>query len=276
MLAVAVAAFAAAAALLLMDAVPSRGQSGGQGGGPVVKNAGPRSAGRRPNLSGIWQAINAANWNIEPHPAQAGPSQLGALGAIPAGLGVVDGDTIPYAPSALAKRRENFEKRWTEDPEVKCYMPGVPRATYMPFPFQIIQGDKTILIAYEFASASRTIHLDRRHDAPADSWMGTSNGRWEGETLVVDVTGLNDQTWFDRAGNFHSDALHVVERYTPAGADRLTYEATIEDPNVFTRPWRIRMPLYRRAEKDAQLLEFKCVPFAEELLYGRLRRTQSQ
>ena len=264
----AVAASAVVAALLLMDAAPGAGQVG--------RNADPRRAARRPNLTGIWQAINTANWNLEPHAAHAGSSQLGALGAIPAGLGVVDGDVIPYLPAALEKRNRNFEKRWTDDPEIKCYMPGVPRATYMPFPFHIVQGAETILIAYEFASASRTIHLDRPQKAPADSWMGTSNGRWEGDSLVVDVTGLGDQTWLDRAGNFHSDALHVVERYTPAGADRLIYEATIDDPKVLAHPWKIRMPLYRRAEKDAQLLEFKCVPFSEELLYGHLRRKPSQ
>src|SRR6185503_7610646 len=153
-------------------------------------------------------------------------------------------------------------------PEAKCFYPGVPRATYMPFPFQIVQSRDTVLIAYEYASAVRTIHMDRQRDAPIDSWMGTSNGKWEGDTLVVDVKGFNDQTWLDRAGNFHTDALHVVERYGVVDANTLTYEATIEDAIVFTRPWKISMPLYRRVEPHAQLLEFKCVEFAEEMMYG--------
>ncbi len=157
-----------------------------------------------------------------------------------AGLGVVEGEEIPYLPEALAKKKENFANRLTLDPEVKCYLPGVPRATYMPYPFQIVQSKKYTLISYEYASAVRTINMENHKKAPIDSWMGWSNGHWEGETLVVDVTGFNEDTWFDRAGNFHSDALHVVERYTPRSADTLNYEATIEDPKVFSRPWKIR------------------------------------
>jgi hypothetical protein len=151
-------------------------------------------------------------------------------------------------------------------------MPGVPRATYMPFPFQIVQTPGDILIAYEFADASRVVYMNSTEESPVDSWMGWSRGRWDGETLVVDVTAFNDQTWFDSAGNFHSEALHVVERYTRTSPDHLLYEATIEDPKVFTRPWKIRLPLYRRIEANAQLNEFKCVEFVEELMYGHLRK----
>ena len=237
----------------------------------------------RPNLHGLWQALTEANWDIQAHAAQPGPPQFGALYAEPAGPGIVEGNEIPYQPWAMAKKKENFEKRLTRvntdgvrleplDPEAKCYLPGVPRANYMPFPFEIIQGDKKILVAYEFASASRLITLDKAGPAPVESYMGWSNGRWDGDTLVVDVTGLNDKTWFDRAGNFHSDALHVVERWTPAGPDVLQYEATIEDPKVFTRPWKMSFPLYRRLDRNAQFLEFKCVPFSEELVYGHLRK----
>jgi hypothetical protein len=143
----------------------------------------------------------------------------------------------------------------------------------MPFPFQVVQTPKHILITYEFAAASRIIHMDRPDfESPIDTWMGHSRGRWEGETLVVDVTSFNGQTWFDRAGNFHSDALHVVERYTAISPDALMYEVTIEDPKVFTRPWKMSMPIYRRLEKNIQLLEFKCVEFVEELIYGHLRK----
>jgi hypothetical protein len=226
-----------------------------------------------PNLNGIWQSLNTANWDIQEHAARSGPVlALGAVGAEPPGLGVVEGNELPYLPAAAAKKKENFANRLTADPEVKCYMPGVPRATYMPYPFQIVQTPKHVLIAYEFAGANRTIFMDKAAPPPADSWMGHSVGHWEGDTLVVDVTAQNEYTWFDRAGNFHSDALHVTERYTPLGADALTYEATIEDPKVFSHPWKITMPLYRRLEKNAQLLEFKCVEFVEELMYGHLRK----
>ena len=235
-----------------------------------------RTADGRPNLNGIWQALNTANWDIEAHEARPGPPQLGALLAAPAGLGVVVDGQIPYQPWAVAKKKEHFNKRWTDDPEAKCYLPGVPRATYMPFPFQIVQGTDTIMMIYEYASAARPIHLGKVPAAPIETWMGHSVGRWEGQTLVVDVTAFNGQAWFDRAGNFQSESLHVIERYTPIGADALNYEATIEDPKMYTRPWTLRMPLYRRLDKGIQLLEFRCVPFSEELLYGDLRKKPSR
>jgi hypothetical protein len=236
----------------------------------------PRTADGTPDLNGIWQALNTANWNIEAHPA--GPSlvrELGAIAAVPGGLGVVAGGELPYRPEALAKRNENLANRLTLDPEIKCYLPGVPRATYMPHPFQIIQSRQHIMLVHEFAGAVRTVYMENHTEAPADSWMGWSNGHWEGDTLVVDTTGFNDQTWFDRAGNFHSEALHVVERFTPRSPDTLTYDVTIEDPNVFTRPWTMSMPLYRRVEPNAQLMEFRCVEFVEDLIYGHLRKQPS-
>ena len=229
----------------------------------------------KPNLNGIWAASNTANWNVETHRARQGPvAALGAAFSVPAGLGVVEGGAIPYKPEALAQRDANAKGWMVNDPEVKCYLPGVPRATYMPYPFQIVQSTEPndILVTYEFAAASRIVHMGAPQEAPVDAWMGWSNGRWESDTLVVDVTALVDQTWFDRAGNYHSDALHVVERYTMSSPDVIQYDATIEDPNVFTRPWKMSMPLYRRVEKNAQVLEFKCVPFSEELIYGHLRR----
>lgn len=229
----------------------------------------PRMAGH-PNLNGIWEAVNTANWNIQDHPAYAGPMwELGAIGAAPAGKGVVEGNDIPYKPEAAAKKKANFANRRSEDPEAKCYMPGIPRANYMPYPFQIVETGKDILFVYEFASSNRLVNMGKPMEAPSDTWMGTNNGHWEGETLVIDVTGLNGLAWFDRAGNFGSDQLHIVERFTRTDPDHLLYEATIEDPSVFTKPWKISMPLYRRVEKDAQLLEFKCVEFAEQLLYGK-------
>lgn len=233
----------------------------------------PRSADGKPNLNGIWQAMNDANWDIEAHGPKPAPiSTLGVISAVPPALGVVEGGEIPYQSWALEKRKENFDKRMTEDPENKCYLPGVPRATYMPQPFQIVQSQKLIMILHQYAGAVRTIFMEDHKEAPVDSWMGWSNGKWEGDTLVIDTTGFNGQAWLDRAGNFHSDALHVVERFTATSPYHLDYEVTIDDPKVFTRPWKIQMPLYRRIEKDAQVLEFKCVEFSEDLIYGHLRK----
>jgi hypothetical protein len=242
----------------------------------------PRTADGKPNLNGIWQAVNTANWDLEAHAPQAAPvpELVGVYLAEPGGLGVVEGGSIPYKPDALARKKENFQKRLAidpfnrdaGDPEVKCFLPGVPRATYMPFPFQIVQGTNQIWITYEYANASRHIPLKKQGPPPVDTWMGQSEGHWEGETLVVDVTGLNGKSWLDRAGNFTTETVRVVERYTPMSADALMYEATITDPAVFTRPWKISMPLYRRLEKNMQLVEFKCVPFAEPILYHTLEK----
>ena len=247
----------------------------------------PRLANGRPDFNGIWQALNASNYDLEPHIARSamelreGPQgpvpaigvlRLGAVGAVPGSLGVVDRGRIPYTTHARALKEEN-RAHWLErDPEVKCYMPGVPRANYIPHPFQIIQSETDIFVAYEYAGAVRDIYLDDRGPAPVDSWMGQSDGRWDGDTLVVTVTGQNDQTWFDRAGSHHSNQLVVEERYTLVSPDHIQYEATMEDPEVFTEPWTIRMPLYRRVEENARLMDFKCVEFVEELIYGELRR----
>jgi hypothetical protein len=203
----------------------------------------PRTGDGKPNLNGIWQVLNTAAWDIQDHTGQLG---------VPPGQGVVEGNEIPYQPQALAKKRENYSKRTTADPsESNCLLPGVPRATYMPYPFEIAQ----------------TPNGSKHAEGIPPTWMGDSRGRWEGDTLVVDVTNFNDETWFDRAGNFHSDALHVVERYTMTNADHILYEATIEDPKVFTRPWKMSMPLYRRVEKSVKLLEYECVFYLQEERY---------
>jgi hypothetical protein len=250
--------------------------------GPV-----PRTASGKPDMNGIWQVLNSANYDVEPHqarPAMAmrpGPVipvpakevvALGAVGSVPSGLGVVVGGEIPYTPEALAKKRENQTEWLTRDPEIKCYLPGIPRATYMPFPFQIFQSDKAFFIAYEYAGAVRNIYYKDPGPPEVDSWMGQSVGRWEGDTFVVVANGFNDQSWFDRSGNHHSEFLKVTERYTMLGPDHIQYEATIDDPKTFTRPWTIRMPLYRHVNPDARLGQFKCVEFVEELLYGKLRK----
>jgi hypothetical protein len=256
---------AAALAVTPLAIAPAAGQA------PTSRASRPAEG--KPGLNGIWQAINEANWDIEAHSAAPGRVlALGAEDAVVPGLGVVLGGPLPYLPEAAARKKENFARRLTSDPEIKCYLPGVPRAMYMPQPFQIIQSAKYIMMVFQYAGAVRTIYMDEHTEAPADSWMGWSNGHWEGETLVIDTTGFNDLSWFDRAGNFHSDALHVVERITPEGTDHLNYEATIEDKKVFSRPWKISMPIYRRKEKGASLLEFRCVEFVEELIYGHLRK----
>jgi hypothetical protein len=255
--------------------------------GQAPELAVPRLANGKPDLNGVWQALNEANFDIQMHVARpamalrAGPYgpvpaaavvALGAVGAVPPGVGVVEGDELPYLPDALKIKRENQANWLTRDPEIKCYLPGVPRATYMPYPFQVFHSANSVFIAYEYAGAVRDILMTDPGPAPVESWMGQSVGRWEGDALVVDVTGFNDQTWFDRAGNFHSDALHVVERYTRTSRDVIRYEATIDDPKVFSRPWKMSMALYRRQEPNAQLMDFKCVEFVEELMFGQWRK----
>ena len=228
----------------------------------------PRLPGGRPNFSGVWQSFTTANWNILTHGASAGPAEYGSLLATPPGLGIVEGDRIPYLPAAAEQQRRNYENRWTDDPEVKCYMPGVPRANYMPYPFQIFHSDNHMLFAYQFAGAARIINLRERQPSAIDSWMGISNASWDGDTLVVEVSGFNGQAWLDRAGNHASYALRVTERYTLAGPDAIDYEAELEDPQTFSEPWKISFTLLRHPGPEAHLMEFKCVEFTEDLLYG--------
>ncbi|MEZ5551011.1 MAG: hypothetical protein R3E82_09005 [Pseudomonadales bacterium] len=248
----------------------------------------PRQADGRPDFNGVWQVLNTANYDLLAHPARPalatrqgpfGPVPalevlaLGAVGAVPAGLGVVEGNEIPYLPEAREKQLFNQANWLTEDPEIKCYLPGVPRANYMRFPFQIFQSQRAFFIAYEYAGAVRNFHLTDPGEAPVESWMGQSYATWEGDTLVVEVTGQNDRTWFDRSGNHHSAELKVTERYRLLNAHVMEYEARIEDPATFSRPWTMRMPIYKRVGMDAQLQQFKCVEFVEELMYGHLRKT---
>jgi hypothetical protein len=275
---------AAAGAALSSTVAQVRGQTGQAPQLPRVEG--------KPNFSGIWQANNEAYYDLESHaalPAQitqqgvysydyarlpaAAVVALGATAAIPGSLGVVQGDgKIPYKPEALATKKANVENWVDRDPEVRCYLPGTPRAMYMPYPFQITQSTNKIHLAFSYAATARTIHMDKVEPPPDFTWMGHSVGRWEGDTLVVEVTDFNDRTWFDRAGNYHSDAMKLTERYTLESANLIRYEATIEDPQVFSRPWKIAMPLYRRAEPNMQLIEFRCSEFAEEFMFGHLRR----
>jgi len=240
----------------------------------------------KPDLNGVWQVMNRANFNLEAHSASAamhlveGPVvpiphpdilALGAVGSVPGGLSVVEGNKIPYKRDALRKRDENRNDWLNRDPEIKCYLPGVPRATYMPYAFQIFHSEEAFFFAYEYAGATRNIYLEDPGEPPVDSWMGQSWGYWEENTFVVEATGFNDQTWFDRSGNYHSDKLKVTERYTLLNPYLMDYEAIIEDEEVFTRPWKIKMKLYKKVGDDAQLQQFKCVEFVEELIYGEWR-----
>jgi hypothetical protein len=252
-----------------------------------------RTTDGKPNFSGIWQANNEAYWDLQAHEARPGVvtqagvypnyefarvaaapvAALGAAAGIPGSVGVVDGDgQIPYKPEAAAIKKENGENWIDRDPELKCYLPGTPRAMYMPYPFQIVQSTNKIEMAFTFANAARTIHLDKVEGPPDDTYMGHSVGHWENDTLVVDVSGFNGKNWLDRAGNFHSAALHLTERYTPITADAIRYEVTIDDPETYTRPWKISMPLYRRLDSNVQLIEYPCIEFAEEFLYGHVRK----
>jgi hypothetical protein len=246
-----------------------------------------RMADGKPDLSGIWQVLNTANNNLEPHAAQAafamrdGPVvpipakevlALGAVGAVPAGGGVVDGGEIPYLDAARKQRDENRANWLTSDPEIKCYLPGIPRATYMPYPFQIVHNKDALLFSYEYAGAVRNVYLTDPGPAPVDSWMGQSVAHWEDDTLVIVTTAQNDQSWLDRAGNFHSEALVVTERFTRTSDHTMDYSATLEDDKVYASPWTLRMPLYRRIGPDARIMQFNCAEFVEELLYGHLRK----
>ena len=231
-----------------------------------------RTADGKPNLSGVWQVISEANWDLQAHEAR--PGAVTQRGVYPYAYAEVPAAPVLALGAAAMTKAENAAHWIDRDPELKCYLPGIPRATYMPYPFQIVQSSTKIQMIYTFSNAARTIHLDKVADPPDDTWMGHSVGRWEGDTLVVDVTHFNDKTWFDRAGNFHSDALHVVERFTPITADAVRYEVTIEDPKVFTRPWTIAMPVYRWLEPNVQVLDYPCIDFTEEFLYGHLRKQQ--
>jgi hypothetical protein len=272
----------AAAALMALGSVPASAEH----------HEGVERIDGKPNLNGVWQVMNNANWNLEPHSAAANPVAdrlLGAIGAIPAGLGVIEGGEIPYKEEAMERLQQHRDNVIYHDPEAACYLPGIPRATYMDHPFQIIQGNNDdILMVYEYASANRVVHMEEVGIPPIDTWMGTSYGQWDGDTLVVTTLALGPGlvklpagemvegvTWLDRAGNYLTNHATVTERFTLAeGGNHIMYSATIDDPTIYTRPWTISMPIYRRMEENAQLLEFKCVPFSENLLYGDLIEEQ--
>jgi len=283
-----VAAIVGAVVSLAVTSNASQGQTQGSSSRPSETPDG------RPNFGGVWQALNEAHWDLEAHEARPGmvmqdgiypyeyakvPAApvlaLGAAAGVPGSIGVVQGDgTIPYKPETLHVKQENNANWIDRDPELKCYLPGIPRAMYMPYPFQIVQSEDKIQMTFGFSNAARVIHLTDVTGPPDYTFMGHSVGRWEGDTLVVNVDYFNGKTWFDRAGNFHSEALELTERFSPLSADAIWYEVQITDPETFTEPWTIAMPLYRRLEPNATALDYPCIEFSEEFMYGHLRREQ--
>jgi hypothetical protein len=213
----------------------------------------PRLANGKPDFSGIWQTTSAADYDLEPH-----STRLDA----PPGAGVVAGNVIPYLPQALEQTKKNFEVRQSADPRLKCWTLGIPRGIYYPEPFQIFQRARDLTLVFEFGHSVRTINtngtLHPTEENANEFWLGDSRGHWEGDTLVVDVTDFNDETWLDRAGDFHSEALHVVEKWTFLDSNTIEYQARMEDPNVFSRPWDLEVLLYRHREKNFQLIENYC------------------
>lgn len=221
----------------------------------------PRRADGKPDFSGIWQALSEADYDLEPH---AGRTDA------PPGPGVVEGGKLPYREEALEQKRENFANRAEADPRLKCWMLGVPRNVYYPAPFQIFQRDRDLTLVHQLGHQVRTIHTNGTlHPANVEEpfWLGDSRGTWDGDTLVADVTNFIDETWLDRAGNYHSDALHVVERWTFIDANTISYSATVEDPKVYTRPWTLNVLLHRRRDKNFQLIEDYCFTLPYEQYY---------
>ncbi len=193
------------------------------------------------DLRGIWKAEGKAYLNLETPGVIFEPAS----------------GKIPYRPEAQAQVAANFAQRASEDPDARCFQPGVPRATALPYPFQILQNGRAVYIVYERAHSYRILYLDRpQHNDGLAYAMGDSRAHWEGSTLVADVVSFSDQTWLDAAGHYHSDQLHVVERYTRTSPKTIAYEATIEDPQVFTMPWKIHLTL--RRQSGAELIEDEC------------------
>lgn len=221
----------------------------------------PRLPSGKPDFSGIWETTSSAEYDLEPHSGRADA---------PPSAGVVDGKSIPYLSSALERKKKNFAARDTADPRLKCWTLGTPRGIYYREPFQIFQRDRDLTLVFQFGHSVRTIHTNGTlHPEITDNefYLGDSRGHWEGDTLVVDVTDFNDETWLDRAGNFHSPKLHVVERWTYLDGYTIEYQATLDDPAVFSRPWTLSVQLHRHREKDFQLIENYCFTLGYDKYY---------
>jgi hypothetical protein len=219
----------------------------------------PRLNGK-PDFSGIWQTTSAADFDLEPHSTRKDA---------PPSAGIVVGNVIPYLPAALEQKKKNFAARDSSDPRLKCWTLGTPRGIYYPEPFQILQRPEDLTVVFEFGHSVRTIHNNGTlHPTEKNQyWLGDSRGHWDGDTLVVDATDFEDETWLDRAGNYHSEDMHVVERWQLLDANTIDYRATIEDPNVFSHSWEIEVILYRHREKDFQLIENYCFTLDNDKYY---------
>ena len=236
--------------LAALGIVLAAGNAFGAGPAPAG-TAIPRTADGKPDFSGIWQSLSGADYGLEPHPAtREGPP----------GVGVVEGNTIPYKPAALEQRAKNFAARATADPRNKCFTLGTPRGIYGDEPFQIFQRPRDLTLLYEFGHPVRTINTNgtEHPDGHIDFWLGDSRAHWDGDTLVVDVTDFNGETWLDRVGNFNSDELHLVERWSYVDRNTIRYRATFDDPKVYTKPWSLEVLLYRRLEPNVQIIENYC------------------
>ncbi len=229
----------------------------------------PRGHDGRPDFSGIWQSLSGADYGLEPHPATKED---------PPGLGVVEGGVIPYQPWALEQRAKNLASRATADPRTQCFTLGTPRGFYNSAPFQIFQRPRDLTVLYEFGHPVRTIHTNgtQHPDGHIDFWLGDSRAHWEEDTLVVDVNDFNGETWLDRAGNFHSDELHLVERWSYLDRNTIRYRATFDDPKVYTRAWSIELLFYRRLEANVQLIENYCATLEYDKYYPVPREERSQ
>ena len=221
----------------------------------VAKSASgvPRASDGKPDLTGVWQGNSTRRGSWEE--ANPGPGQDAGIEPFNS---VAVSEPAPYQPWAAEKVRESFNRRAIDDPDAFCLPPGVPRITSVSlFPIQFVQTPQQIVILYEWFHAFRVIPLNAKHPEDLEpSFMGDSVGHWEGDTLVVDVTGFNDKTWLIGAGTFHSEALHVVERYTRVDKDTIIYDVTMEDPKVLTKPWRYRINIMRR--DGTRIREYEC------------------
>ncbi len=271
-------AAAAAAVLLVAQGGALAADKAGKAKAPHASGGAkvqPATLGGHPNLNGVWQVLETANWDLRPHDAAnspAAPEKVGAWGAIQPGLGVLVGDTdLPYKAEAKEQYVKNHRAGAAADPEAACYLPGIPRASYMDHPFQIVQAaDGDMLIAYQYAAANRLVKMKKVEVPPIDTLMGTSYGSWDGKTLKIVTLSQNGMSWLDRAGDYLSPDATVTERFTPKDHDHILYTVKIEDPSLYSKPWTISMVLYRNVDPKAQLLDFRCVPFADLLIYGDL------
>jgi len=228
----------------------------------ATKDAVPRASDGKPDLSGVWQGGSTRKGSWEEANTGLG---VGGTGTDPKAAANVSPsapqtgrDPAPYQDWAAKKVMESYNKRGIDDPAAFCLPPGLPRLTILGlFPIQIVQTPKQIIMLYEYMNVFRIIPIGLKH--PEDmvpTYLGDSVAHWEGDTLVVDITGFNDKTWLTATGTFHSTALHMTERYTRVSKDQINYETTMEDPKVLTRPWVVKSTMMLR--EGTRVQEYVC------------------